>query len=319
VSGDLYGDPYGTAYLYTKSYQIQNPARPQPRGASASDAYGFTSNASLILSKVLSNTQDFIKLANHQSRFFGEINSLMGTRSTDNTTIDNEEGQAFDSKHINCSQNGIHERLAEIVQKHKTTQFQKPYQSHNLEAFELLREKIRLQTHSSLILDSCCGTAMSTLILAERHPDSLVVGVDQSAARLSKVCDVDNQVRTLPDNCLLLRANCEDLWRLCVDHDIHFDSHYILYPNPWPKSVHVKRRWHGHSVMPYLPKIAERTILRSNWLLYLQEFSAAWQQLTGQASEPQQLNITTPLTLFERKYAGSGQALYELSVSLREL
>ncbi|MCW9015956.1 MAG: hypothetical protein OQJ89_03265, partial [Kangiellaceae bacterium] len=205
---------------------------------------------------------------------------------------------------------GIHQNLDDLVQKHVKTDYRKPYQEHNLEAFYLLQKQIKSSTYQNLILDSCCGTAMSSFKLAEQNPSSLIVGVDQSIHRLSK----DGNEEKRPDNCLLLRANCEDLWRLCLENNITFEKHYILYPNPWPKSVHLKRRWHGHPVFPVLKNLAKRTELRSNWRLYLEEFAVAWKLLTSREFTVDSLKLDVSLTLFEKKYSASGQALYQLIV-----
>jgi len=214
----------------------------------------------------------------------------------------------YHSRSVDSNQTGIHDNLDKIVQKHIATQYRKPIQSHNLRAFQILEKRLSEMSPTGLVLDSCCGTAMSSVLLARQFPEKLIVGVDQSAHRLTKTDLGEHPL----NNCLLLRANCEDIWRMCVEAKINFDEHYILYPNPWPKSVHLKRRWHGHPVFPVLNQIAKRTILRSNWMDYLNEFQRAWQLLTGKQFSVTQLDVSEPLTLFEKKYSASGQQLYQL-------
>ena len=58
-----------------------------------------------------------------------------------------------------------------------------------------------------LVLDSFCGTGMSTKRLAEQHGDAAVIGLDKSAHRLTKHADASDQY-------LLLRAECEPFWQL---------------------------------------------------------------------------------------------------------
>ena len=48
------------------------------------------------------------------------------------TNIDEASG---DSKVITTNQSGIHEKLDEVVQRHLTHPFQKPYQVHTQKAF----------------------------------------------------------------------------------------------------------------------------------------------------------------------------------------
>ncbi len=216
----------------------------------------------------------------------------------------------FDSKEITSPQTKPHKRLCEVVGKHVENTYKKPFQDHNLIAFKKLQKAIESKEHNAFILDSCCGTGMSTSLLAEMHPESLVIGIDRSAKRLEKK---PNDFFEKRDNCIYLQGNCEDIWRLCVEHNITFEMHYILYPNPYPKAEHLKRRWHGHPVFPFLQHLAPKTILRSNWRLYLEEFSIAWAAINqSETEEVSTLEVTTPLTLFERKYLASGQPLYEL-------
>jgi len=181
---------------------------------------------------------------------------------------------------------------------------------HNLRAFEKFIEVEKRREYKKLILDSCCGTGHSSNKLAQSFDDSLVVGIDQSQARLAKNPSLEGI-----DNRLLLRANCEDFWRLCQLSGVRFDSHYILYPNPWPKPEHLLRRWHGHPVFPVLSEIASTTVLRSNWKLYLDEFNLAWQHLTGRKFKVETLEVDDAISLFEKKYNQSGQPLYQLVVS----
>ncbi|TQV74961.1 SAM-dependent methyltransferase [Aliikangiella marina] len=213
----------------------------------------------------------------------------------------------YDSRSVVSNQQGIHENLTELVAKHLRSDYRKPIQTHNLEAYRQMQKAIADIAHEFLILDSCCGTGASSIHLANKYPDTLVIGIDQSYKRLNRR---DDQV-AIPENCILIRANCEDIWRLCERDSISFAKHFILYPNPWPKSEHFKRRWHGHPVFGLLPNLSCYTELRSNWKIYLDEFSLAWQTVSGQAYSVDELEVAEPMTLFEKKYHESGQKLYQ--------
>jgi len=201
--------------------------------------------------------------------------------------------------------------LRRVVGKHIQTHYRRPYREHNVHVFERISALISENPRKELILDSCCGTGLSTQKFAERYPNSLIIGIDQSASRLERRSELFER---RAENSVLFRANCEDIWRLCVEHNIVFDRHFILYPNPYPKPEHFKRRWHGHPCFPYLAKLACKTELRSNWALYLDEFTMAWQLLTGKEFKRETLFVTEPLTLFEKKYSESGQELYRLQL-----
>jgi tRNA (guanine-N7-)-methyltransferase len=217
------------------------------------------------------------------------------------------------SKNVSSNQLGIHDKLVTTVIKHRDSEYRKPIREHNIRAFEQITDAIQ-EHHCEVILDSGCGTGLSSLHLAKANPELLIIGVDQSEARLKKAIFAQS-------NLIFVRANCEDIWRLMVEQGIKVYQHYMLYPNPWPKSIHLKRRWHGHPVFKLLPHLSNHVELRSNWKTYLDEFAMAWQLVTGQSSkveafQPHRVNCelygAEYLSLFERKYHQSGQRLFRL-------
>ncbi len=121
----------------------------------------------------------------------------------------------------------------------------------------------------------------------------------------------------MPDNALLVRADLVDFWRLALEAGWAPERHYLLYPNPYPKSAHLKMRWHGHPVFPTLLALGGRLELRSNWQLYVEEFAQAVNIVTGQAASVTALQPNGDyLTPFEAKYDQSGQTLWRLCIEL---
>ncbi len=211
-----------------------------------------------------------------------------------------------DSKAIISNQPGIHENLADIVNKHLQHPFQKPISAHTQQAFDEVNQKVLAFT-GPIILDSCCGVGQSTRILAKQNPDALVIGVDKSDNRIKRNVEDHWQV----DNYQLVRADLNDFYRLVDEANWPIAKHYILYPNPWPKSKHVQRRWHGSAVFPYILKVADNIELRSNWRLYLEEFQMA-AKMCGFKGQIGLVNDEEPLTPFEAKYLASGQQCWQL-------
>jgi len=204
------------------------------------------------------------------------------------------------------SQAGLHDRLDEVVRRHLTLTWQQPLRLHSVQAFESALPRLRMAP--ALVLDSGCGTGVSTVKLARRHRDALVVGIDKSDARLARAPD-------LPDNALLVRADLADFWRLLLREGLHPASHYLFYPNPWPKPDHLKRRWHAHPVFPDLLALGGRMELRSNFELYVREFARALALAGVIDVEVVSLSIDEPVTPFERKYADSGHRLWKLTAN----
>jgi tRNA (guanine-N7-)-methyltransferase len=222
------------------------------------------------------------------------------------------------SKAIITNQPGVHEKLEKIVDKHLSHVFEKPFQTHTVEVFNELDALVK-GFRGPVILDACCGVGQSTRLLAKLNPDALVIGVDKSAHRINR-----NVEEHFPEdlsgveNFRLVRADLNDFYRLVAQAKWPVTKHFILYPNPWPKAKHVRRRWHGSAVFPFILSIGQELILRSNWLLYLEEFKLAANlakkdAVLEEVTEPAK---HSPLTPFEAKYVLSNQKCWQLTLSL---
>ena len=218
-----------------------------------------------------------------------------------------------DSKEIVTNQEGIHEHLNDIVNKHLTHAFQKPIQAHTQVAFDEINEKLK-DFDGEIILDACCGVGQSTRLIAKQNPQAFVIGVDKSANRLDRNIDehLDADMSGV-DNFCLIRADLNDFYRLIKAANWPVKKHFILYPNPWPKSKHLQRRWHGSAVFPQIIQTGERIELRSNWRLYLEEFLAA-SIIAGRQGEITALAVEEPLTPFEAKFVASKQTCWQLII-----
>ena len=222
------------------------------------------------------------------------------------------------SSPVRSSQNGVHPRLNGIVQKHIEQPWLQPLHRPSVEAFERLSGMYDFNA-SPIVLDSGCGTGASTRLIANRHPECMVIGVDQSIARLRR--QGFDAFPARQGNALFVHAELASFWRLSLQAGWRLARHYLLYPNPWPKPAQVLRRWHGHPVFPQMVALGGVLELRSNWSIYTQEFAAALGQvcpgieitLEERASEAGWDAIETP---FGRKYAQSGHQLYRLIAEL---
>lgn len=214
------------------------------------------------------------------------------------------------SRTVSSNQTSHHPKLFETVKKHLHNKFHRPYARHNIAAFADTEARAKGEG-KALVFDSYCGTGQSTAILARRHPDCLVIGIDQSQARLSK-----HQPEDL-NNYLLVRADANDFWRLAEDAGWKLQHHYIFYPNPWPKSSHLQRRIHGSPLFPTLLGLGGKLEVRSNWQIYLEELGMAL-AYTGNSACISKSNSEYCETLFEKKYKNSGQALWKIHATLQQ-
>jgi tRNA G46 methylase TrmB len=219
-----------------------------------------------------------------------------------------------DSRRVQSNQSGVHPRLLERVRRHAQTPWQQPLHAPSEQAFEQVDALRREQGETRpLVLDSGCGTGVSALALAELHPRSIIIAIDQSASRLARV-GAERAPRR-EGRVIWARAEAETVWRLALGEGWPVARHYLLYPNPWPKSAHLGRRWHGHPVFPTLLALGGTLELRCNWQLYAEEFSLAVGAMRGAAPPVQRFHASSAaaLTPFEAKYHASGHALWRVT------
>ncbi|MFC3094872.1 methyltransferase domain-containing protein [Alteromonas sediminis] len=207
---------------------------------------------------------------------------------------------------ITTRQTGLHDKLIERVNRYRLSRSRRPIAAHTQRAFEDALAWLG-DGAGEIILDSCCGVGESTAKLAERFPAAKVIGLDKSVARLDKHHAYQHE----GSNYRVIRADVNDFWRLAHDNALTFNRHYLLYPNPYPKPSQLQKRWYASDVMPSLMAISNTLEVRSNWLLYLQEFEQA-AMCYGVKGNIRNLDGSSPMTPFERKYRQSGQQCFAL-------
>lgn len=211
------------------------------------------------------------------------------------------------SRKPRSAQSGVHARLEETVQRHLAKPWRQPLRAFSRPAFESLDD----WSDPKIVLDAGCGNGLSTAALAQRFPDCMVLGVDRSASRLRRS-------GRLPGNATLLRADLADFWRLAREAGWALQHHFLLYPNPWPKPAHLKRRWHAHPVWPDLLGLGGRLELRTNFAIYAEEFALAL-EIAGHRAHLQVLSLpgSTGISPFETKYLQSRHSLFRVRADLR--
>lgn len=218
-------------------------------------------------------------------------------------------GGVGDVPHIETAQNTVHPKLEAVVQKHFTHLYRRTptakMRAHFAEIYEAHRPH-------PIILDTGCGRGHSTRLLAQRYPHHRVLGLDKSVHRLQHLPS-----DAMPENAYLLRVELVDFWLLAQAHQWRFEQVYLLYPNPWPKAMHLQRRWHGHAVFPAILETAQRLTLRTNWKVYAEEFALAARMARGGGISAETVEITPEgpfMSAFERKYVLAGQPVYAVEV-----
>lgn len=213
------------------------------------------------------------------------------------------------SRTVVSNQLGVHRNLEGIVGRHIRALWQKPISQHTQRSFDEVSEWLD-DPHRPIIVDSCCGDGESTSVLSRQFPAARVIGIDKSAARLS-----GSNRHHATDNCLVVRGDVNDFWRLLVGEKWCVSQHFLLYPNPYPKAAQFRKRWHGSPALQVLVAMGGKLTVRSNWHTYIEEFCLALKVLEVSSSW-QQIDIAAPMSAFERKYAASGHELWQLEARL---
>lgn len=210
---------------------------------------------------------------------------------------------------ITTAQNTVHPRLTAVVKKHLTHPYRRPPVPFMRACFAEIYEA---HQDRPVILDTGCGRGHSTRLLAQKYPDHWVLGLDKSLQRLNHLAD------PLPENARLYRVELVDFWLLAQAQGWHFEQVYLFYPNPWPKAMHLQRRWHAHAVFPAILETARHFELRTNWSVYAEEFAQACVLAGRGVAGPTALGLSADsafVSAFERKYVLTGQPVYQVQGS----
>ena len=206
-----------------------------------------------------------------------------------------------------------HKKMLSLTKKHLQSLYQHPISLTQHHIFDEIIATIPSNKGNKLILDSGCGTGMSTMILAEKYPDYFVIGLDKSQNRISRNIDFNDHAHyKINDNAILARANLIDFWFLSHKNNLKFSKHTLFYPNPWPKSKHLMRRFHAHPIFPAMIQCTESLEVRSNWLIYLEEMKIALSGLGQTAVISELAPNNEPVSLFEQKYFTDKQKIFVL-------
>lgn len=223
------------------------------------------------------------------------------------------------SSPVSSSQTEIHSRLETVVRRHLAAPWRQPLHAPTVSAFERLVALPGFDAGRALVFDSGCGTGQSTRLIAKKLTDCLVIGIDRSANRLSRLGAVGLPVQR--DNAIWIQAELSSFWRLALENGWRLHRHYLLYPNPWPKPGQLQRRWHAHPVFPQMLALGGVLEMRCNWKVYAEEFQRAVQlaapgveaRMESADSEAGWEGIETP---FGTKYAASGHKLHRVIADL---
>ena len=212
---------------------------------------------------------------------------------------------------VASSQQSPHKNLQRKLSLYENSNYRNSIPKYARDEFNRFQQ-VLYKNRAQIILDSGCGTGESSVKLAMKYPQCLVVGVDKSANRMRK-CNADAADLK---NILYVRCDLIHFWRLLQQAQYQLYKHYLFYPNPWPKPGHLQRRWHAHPVFPAVISLGGELVMRTNWRVYAQEFALALRAYTTATVSIAELKIVNAISAFEKKYATSNHILYQVKTNL---
>lgn len=105
----------------------------------------------------------------------------------------------------------------------------------------------------SILFEAGCGHGHWLTSYAEAHPDTVCVGVDLIAWRIRK--GLDKRDKRGLKNLHFYKAELNEFMEV-LPEAIQFERTVLLFPDPWPKARHHRRRMVQTA---FLSQVAERT------------------------------------------------------------
>ena len=163
-----------------------------------------------------------------------------------------------------------------------------------------------------------CGKGRFLTDYASLHPERDVLAVER-AAKYHKLC-CDRVARRGIDNVRMLRTTAEDLlFRLLAPASV--DTFFVLFPDPWPKTRHHKRRLLSPPVLAALAialRPGGRLLVKSDH----PDYAAVIRDNLASAAGFAPLDLAAafaelPMTGFEHKYQADGRPIHDLAALRR--
>ena len=161
-----------------------------------------------------------------------------------------------------------------------------------------------------LHVDLGCGDGAFLVELAEKHPGENFLGIEKLVGRVAKACRKAAEL----ENVRILNVESSYAVRYLLPEG-SVETFYLLFPDPWPKRRHHRRR----IVQPDFLDSIQRAL----------EFGGTLQIATDQSDYFQEIQRVTlsnshfakleyiarlPLTKFERRFQERGAPIYRLKL-----
>ncbi|MBV9618968.1 MAG: tRNA (guanosine(46)-N7)-methyltransferase TrmB [Verrucomicrobia bacterium] len=166
-----------------------------------------------------------------------------------------------------------------------------------------------------LHVDLGCGDGSFLCEIARRHPDEDFLGIEKLVGRVANSCHKATGLK----NVRVLNLETSYAVRYLLPK-ASVETFYLLFPDPWPKRRHHRRRIVTHDFLDSAHRalVSEGIFLiTTDQIDYLQQIQLRVQNHSGFAivdptSSPPRTGL--PMTEFERKFRKAGTQIYRLTL-----
>jgi tRNA (guanine-N7-)-methyltransferase len=154
--------------------------------------------------------------------------------------------------------------------------------------------------------------------LATLHPERNILAVERSP-KYQRLC-CDRAARRGLENVRLVATTGEDLlFRLLAPESV--ETFFVLFPDPWPKKRHHKRRLFKPDVVAAVERAlvpGGRLLVKSDHDAYAEVIREVLAGATGFVSlDPDPAFADLPVTGFEVKYLAEGRTIHPFALQKR--
>jgi tRNA (guanine-N7-)-methyltransferase len=166
-----------------------------------------------------------------------------------------------------------------------------------------------------LHVDLGCGDGSFLCEMAHRHPDENFLGIEKLVGRVAKVCHKATGLK----NVRVLNLETSYAVRYLLPK-ASVETFYLLFPDPWPKRRHHRRRIVTHDFLDSAHRALVSDgifLIATDQIDYLQQIQQRAQNHSGFAivdptASPARTGL--PMTKFERRFREADTPIYRLTL-----
>jgi tRNA (guanine-N7-)-methyltransferase len=161
-----------------------------------------------------------------------------------------------------------------------------------------------------LDVDLGCGNGDLICELARRHPERNFLGIDKLAGRVAKSC----RKTSMLDNVRILNVENSYAVRYLLPES-SVENFYLLFPDPWPKRRHHRRRIVTRDFLDSIHRALESGgcfRLATDDQNYFEQIQQVAREHSGLMLDRDDVDL--PVTKFERRFRALNAPIYRLAL-----